>query len=62
MADWLQNQLRPKGVGVVIQAGVQATGVTTMTSTLLGLLGLLGLLRTDARSRSEFLTLTGLPG
>ncbi|MGW2830385.1 GTP cyclohydrolase I FolE [Streptomyces sp. NPDC001286] len=64
VADWLQNQLQPKGVGVVIQAehtcmtlrGVQATGATTMTSTLLGLL------RTDARSRSEFLTLTGLPG
>ncbi len=64
VADWLQTQLEPKGVGVVIQAehtcmtlrGVQATGSTTMTSTLLGLL------RTDARSRSEFLTLTGLPG
>ncbi|WP_458248651.1 GTP cyclohydrolase I FolE [Streptomyces sp. MAI_2237] len=64
VADWLQSQLQPKGVGVVIQAehtcmtlrGVQATGTTTMTSTLLGLL------RTDARSRSEFLTLTGLPG
>ncbi|TQJ92376.1 GTP cyclohydrolase I FolE [Streptomyces sp. SLBN-31] len=64
VADWLQNQLQPKGVGVVIEAehtcmtlrGVQATGTTTMTSTLLGLL------RTDARSRSEFLTLTGLPG
>jgi GTP cyclohydrolase IA len=63
VADWLQSQLEPKGVGVVIQAehtcmtlrGVQATGATTMTSTLLGLL------RTDARSRSEFLALTGLP-
>ncbi len=63
VADWLQTHLEPKGVGVVIQAehtcmtlrGVQATGTTTMTSTLLGLL------RTDARSRSEFLTLTGLP-
>lgn len=64
VADWLQTQLDPKGVGVVIQAehtcmtlrGVQATGTTTMTSTLLGLL------RTDARSRAEFLTLTGLRG
>jgi GTP cyclohydrolase I len=63
VADWLQTHLQPKGVGVVIQAehtcmtlrGVQATGTTTMTSTLLGLL------RTDARSRGEFLTLTGLP-
>ncbi|NWF27372.1 GTP cyclohydrolase I FolE [Streptomyces sp. PKU-EA00015] len=63
VADWLQAHLEPKGVGVVIQAehtcmtlrGVQATGTTTMTSTLLGLL------RSDARSRSEFLALTGLP-
>ncbi|MCI3150444.1 GTP cyclohydrolase I FolE [Streptomyces sp. GB4-14] len=63
VADWLQAHLEPKGVGVVIQAehtcmtlrGVQATGATTMTSTLLGLL------RSDTRSRSEFLTLTGLP-
>lgn len=63
VADWLQTHLEPKGVGVVIEAehtcmtlrGVQATGTTTMTSTLLGLL------RSDARSRSEFLALTGLP-
>ncbi|MFF3286760.1 GTP cyclohydrolase I [Streptomyces sp. NPDC003023] len=63
VADWLQTQLEPKGVGVVIQAehtcmtlrGAQATGTTTMTSTLLGLL------RTDGRSRSEFLALTGPP-
>ncbi|MEV6810261.1 GTP cyclohydrolase I FolE [Streptomyces sp. NPDC051132] len=61
IADWLQTHLEPKGVGVVIEAehccmtlrGVQATGSTTMTSTLLGLL------RSDARSRSEFLALTG---
>jgi len=61
VADWLQTQLEPKGVGVVIEAehscmtlrGVQATGSTTMTSTLLGLL------RSDARSRGEFLALTG---
>lgn len=33
--------------------GVQAAGSSTMTSTLLGLL------RSDARSRGEFLTLTG---
>jgi GTP cyclohydrolase I len=63
VADWLQGQLEPKVVGVVIQAehtcmtlrGVRATGAATMTSTLLGLL------RTDARSRGEFLALTGLP-
>ncbi|WP_251096924.1 GTP cyclohydrolase I FolE [Streptomyces sp. Caat 7-52] len=61
VADWLQTHLEPKGVGVVIEAehccmtlrGVQATGSSTMTSTLLGLL------RSDARSRSEFLGLTG---
>ncbi|MFF8545019.1 GTP cyclohydrolase I FolE [Streptomyces werraensis] len=61
IADWLQTHLEPQGVGVVIEAehacmslrGVQATGSTTMTSTLLGLL------RSDARSRSEFLALTG---
>ena len=64
VADWLCAQLEPKGVGVVIEAehtcmtlrGVQATGSRTLTSTLLGAL------RTDARSRSEFLTLTGLAG
>ncbi|MEU3526490.1 GTP cyclohydrolase I FolE [Streptomyces sp. NPDC038707] len=61
VADWLQTHLEPQGVGVVIEAehscmtlrGVQATGSTTMTSALLGLL------RSDARSRSEFLALTG---
>ncbi|ACU71555.1 GTP cyclohydrolase I [Catenulispora acidiphila DSM 44928] len=62
IADWLQAQLSPKGVGVVIEAehtcmtlrGVQATGSTTVTSTLLGLL------RHDPSSRSEFLALTGV--
>ena len=57
VADWLQDNLAPKGVGVVIEAehtcmtlrGVQATGTRTLTSTLLGLL------RTDARTRAEFL-------
>ncbi|MFI6355594.1 GTP cyclohydrolase I FolE [Streptomyces sp. NPDC050743] len=61
VADWLQTHLEPKGVGVVVEAehacmtlrGVQATGSSTMTSTLLGLL------RSDARTRSEFLGLTG---
>ncbi|WP_416223227.1 GTP cyclohydrolase I FolE [Streptomyces hygroscopicus] len=64
VADWIQTHLEPKGVGVVIEAehtcmtlrGAQATGSSTLTSTLLGLL------RTDPRSRSEFLALTGLPG
>lgn len=62
VADWLQTQLEPQGVGVVIEAehscmtlrGVQATGSSTLTSTLLGTL------RSDARSRSEFLALAGL--
>ncbi|MET7801786.1 GTP cyclohydrolase I FolE [Streptomyces decoyicus] len=62
VADWLQTQLEPKGVGVVIEAehtcmtlrGVQATGSSTLTSTLLGTL------RSDARSRGEFLALAGL--
>ena len=60
VADWLQNQLEPKGVGVVLEAehlcmslrGVQAAGSMTVTSALHGLL------RDDARSRSEFLALT----
>jgi GTP cyclohydrolase IA len=59
VADWLSEQLHPKGVGVVIEAehtcmtlrGVQATGSTTITSTLLGTL------REDARSRQEFFAL-----
>jgi GTP cyclohydrolase IA len=63
VADWLRDHLEPAGVGVVIQAahtcmtlrGVQATGSTTITSTLLGAL------RDDPRSRNEFLTLAGPP-
>jgi len=63
IADWLTTQLRPRGVGVVIEAehtcmtlrGVQAVGSTTLTSTLLGTL------RADGRSRAEFFTLAGLP-
>ncbi|MFD2421210.1 GTP cyclohydrolase I FolE [Amycolatopsis pigmentata] len=62
IADWLAEQLGPKGVGVVIEAehtcmtlrGVRATGSSTVTSTLLGTL------RTDARSRQEFFALTGI--
>ncbi|PKW14788.1 GTP cyclohydrolase I FolE [Saccharopolyspora spinosa] len=62
VADWLCEQLEPKGVGVVIEAehtcmtlrGVQATGSNTVTSTLLGTL------RQDARSRQEFFALTGV--
>ncbi|WP_033296024.1 GTP cyclohydrolase I FolE [Amycolatopsis jejuensis] len=62
IAGWLGDQLSPKGVGVVIEAehtcmtlrGVQATGSSTVTSTLLGTL------REDARSRQEFFALTGV--
>jgi GTP cyclohydrolase I len=62
IADWLAENLQPIGVGVVIEAehtcmtlrGVQAAGTTTVTSTLLGTL------REDARSRQEFLSLTGI--
>jgi GTP cyclohydrolase IA len=61
VADWLQAQLAPKGVGVVLQAehlcmsvrGVQAAGARTVTSALHGLL------RSDPRSRQEFFALTG---
>ena len=59
VADWLEEHLRPKGVGVVIQAehmcmslrGVQAPGCQTVTSALHGLL------REDPRSRAEFFAL-----
>ena len=62
IADWLAEQLDPRGVGVVIEAehtcmtlrGVQATGSRTVTSTLLGAL------REDPRSRAEFFALTGV--
>ena len=62
VADWLQEQLSPKGVGVVLEAehlcmslrGVQADGARTITSALHGLL------REDARSRAEFFALTGV--
>jgi GTP cyclohydrolase I len=59
VADCLRRHLRPKGVGVVIEAehlcmslrGVQKAGTRTTTSALLGLL------RDDARTRQEFLSL-----
>ncbi|WP_448640129.1 GTP cyclohydrolase I [Geodermatophilus sp. URMC 63] len=61
VADWLQDDLAPRGVGVVVAAehqctslrGVRASGSRTITSALHGLL------REDARSRQEFLALTG---
>jgi GTP cyclohydrolase I len=60
IADWLQEELDPKGVGVVIEAehlcmslrGVQKPGTLTVTSALHGLV------RDDQRTRQEFLSLT----
>src|SRR3954454_15757107 len=62
VADCLQEHLRPKGVGVVLEAehlcmslrGVQASGALTVTSALHGLL------REDPRSRAEFFSLAGV--
>lgn len=62
IADWLDEQLHPRGVGVVIEAehtcmtlrGVHAVGSITVTSTLLGTL------RQDPRSRQEFFALAGI--
>jgi GTP cyclohydrolase IA len=60
VADWLERELEPKGVGVMLEAehmcmslrGVQTPGAKTVTSALRGLV------RDDARTRHEFLTLT----
>jgi GTP cyclohydrolase I len=60
IADWLEEQLAPKGVGVVLEAehlcmslrGVQKFGAKTVTSALHGSL------RDDPRTRQEFLALT----
>ena len=59
VADWLDQHLHPKGVGVVIEAehscmtlrGVKKMGSRTLTSALLGLV------REDASSRQEFMAL-----
>nr|WP_229749582.1 GTP cyclohydrolase I FolE [Flexivirga endophytica] len=64
IADLLQEELQPRAVGVVMAAehscmtlrGVQATGSSTVTSTLLGKL------RSDPRSRAEFMSLAGVTG
>ncbi|MGI8846514.1 MAG: GTP cyclohydrolase I FolE [Thermoleophilaceae bacterium] len=60
IAEWIQVQLDPKGVGVVLEAehlcmslrGVQKLGAKTVTSALQGLV------RDDPRTRQEFLALT----
>ena len=61
VAAWLQENVQPKGVGVVLEAehmcmtirGVRAEGAKTVTSALHGAL------RNDPRTRAEFLSLTG---
>ena len=60
VADWLQAELRPAGVGVVLEAehmcmslrGVQQPGARTVTSALRGAV------RDDPHTRQEFLALT----
>ncbi len=60
IAGWLDVQLRPRGLGVVLEAehqcmslrGARASGSGTVTSALLGAL------RDDAGTREEFLALT----
>ncbi|MBV9197518.1 MAG: GTP cyclohydrolase I FolE [Solirubrobacterales bacterium] len=59
IADWLEQELAPRGVGVVLSAehlcmtvrGVRKPGARTVTSALRGRL------RTDSRTRQEFLSL-----
>jgi GTP cyclohydrolase I len=59
VADWIDEALEPRGVGVVLEAehlcmtlrGVQKPGAMTVTSALTGTL------REDARTRQEFLDL-----
>ena len=61
VADWLQQRLSPKGVGVVVEAehlcmsirGAVKPGSRTMTSALHGIV------RDDPRTRQEFLALAG---
>ena len=60
IADWVEEFLQPRGVGVVLEAehlcmslrGVQKPGTVTVTSALHGLV------RDDARTRQEFLAFT----
>lgn len=59
IAEWLQYQLSPRGVGVVVEAehlcmssrGARAHGPLALTSAVRGLL------RDDVRSRQEFFAL-----
>lgn len=62
VADWLEERLAPRGVGVVLEAehlcmslrGVHAKGTTTVTSALRGSL------RNDHDRREEFLSMAGV--
>ena len=62
VADWLEENLAPRGVGVIAEAehlcmslrGVQKPGATTVTSALRGLV------KDDPRTRQEFLSLVGI--
>ena len=64
IAHWLDENLGPRGVGVVLEAehlcmslrGVRAAGARTVTSALHGTV------RHDERTRSEFLALVGVGG
>ena len=61
IADWTEETLEPRGVGVIIEAehlcmslrGAQKPGALTTTSALRGLV------RDDPRTRGEFLSLVG---
>jgi GTP cyclohydrolase I len=61
IARWLDDQLAPKGVGVVIEAehtcmtlrGVRAAGTSTRTSAVLGII------RNNPASRAEFFSAVG---
>jgi GTP cyclohydrolase IA len=63
IANWLQEQLEPKGVGVIVEAehmcmalrGIEKPGSTAVTSALLGAV------RNDVRTREEFLRLAARP-
>lgn len=64
IANCIQHVLKPRGVGVVIDAshqcmttrGIHKTGVSMVTSKMLGTF------REDARTRSEFLTFVNMSG
>ena len=64
IANCIEDVLRPKGVGVVVEAvhqcmttrGIHKSGVSMVTSQMLGLF------RTDARTRAEFLQMIGTKG